>query len=229
MQKKDNTSHIHGQEQICVGGWRGKGVLIITVKINMLRLIASGNRLKANLKGYMPQLCMLVLCFLSKSLENQCSQHLDTRRWFPQTALDSTSSWGKKKEHATKQRRRGRTGCSRQAQGGSHPLSEEKVYTRLCNKTKQTETPEEDRAAKNMPTGLTDTHCQISFSPFSLIFIPYWSEHVLTQGKAPGEDFPWCESLSLVSALMTPQKARPLGRAKMYVSAFTLSLKHLGF
>ena len=195
----------------------------------MLCLIASGNRLKANLKGYMPQLCMLVLCFLSKSLENQCSQHLDTRRWFPQRALDSTSSWGKKSEQATKQRRRGWTGCSRQAQGGSHTHSEEKVYTRLCNKTKQMETLEEDRAAKNMPARLTNTHCQISFSLFSLIFIPYWSEHILTQGKAPGEVFPWCESLSLVSALITPQKARPLGRAKTYVSAFTLSLKHLGF
>lgn len=46
----------------------------------------------------MPQLRMLALCFLFKGLENQGLQHLDTRRWFPQTASDSTSNWGKKRE-----------------------------------------------------------------------------------------------------------------------------------
>ena len=45
------------------------------------------------------------------------------------------------------------------SQGGSHTLSEEKVNTSLCNKTKQMETPEEDKAAKNVPTRLTNTHC----------------------------------------------------------------------
>ena len=110
MQKRQHQSRLWPRTGLCWG--QGEGVLITMVKINMLCLIASGDRLKANLKGYMPQLCMLALCFLSKSLENQCSQHLDTRRLFPQTASDSTSFWEKKKEHATKQRCGGWTGVS---------------------------------------------------------------------------------------------------------------------
>ena len=111
------------------------------------------------------------------------------------------------------------------SQGGSHTLSEEKVNTSLCNKTKQMETPEEDKAAKNVPTRLTNTHCWISFCLFSLILRSYGSEYVLMQGEV----FPWCESLPLVSALITPQITQSWSRAKMYASAFTLLLKHLGF
>ena len=86
------------------------------------------------------------------------------------------------------------------SQGGSHTLSEEKVNTSLCNKTKQMEIPEEDKAAKNIPTRLSNTHCWISFCPFSLLFRSYESEYILMQGEL----FPWCE-LPLVSALITPQ------------------------
>ena len=45
------------------------------------------------------------------------------------------------------------------SQEGSHTLSEEKVNTSLCSKIKQMETPEEDKAAKNISTRLTNTHC----------------------------------------------------------------------
>lgn len=85
------------------------------------------------------------------------------------------------------------------SQGGSHTLSEEKVNTSLCNKTKQMETPEENKAAKNI-LRLTNTHCWISFCPFSLIFRSYGGEYILMQGEL----FPWCE-LPLASALITLQ------------------------
>lgn len=136
-----------------VGG--GRGVLITKVKINMLGLIASGNRLKANLEDYLPQLCMLTLCFLSKSLENQCS-HLDTRRWFLQTTWDPISFREKEKEHATQQRCREWTRCSLQVQGGSCILCRESIHLPL--QQNKTETLE-DKAAKNMPTRLSNTRC----------------------------------------------------------------------
>lgn len=137
--------------------------------------MASGNRLKANLEGYMPQRCMLALCFLSKGLKNQCSQHLDTRRWFPHTASDSTSFWGEEQ------------GTCYQAKmwlvdrefptspEGSHAPWEDKVYACLCNKAKQMDTLEEEKAAKNITTGLTNTQSEIS-SPTPETSSPYGIE-----------------------------------------------------
>lgn len=39
-----------------------------------------------------------------------------------------------------------------------HTLWEEKVFTCLCNETKQMETLEEEKAAKNITMRLTNTH-----------------------------------------------------------------------
>lgn len=149
--------------------------------------MASGNRLKANLEGYMPQRCMLALCFLSKGLKNQCSQHLDTRRWFPHTASDSTSFWGEEQ------------GTCYQAKmwlvdrefpttpEGSHAPWEDKVYACLCNKAKQMETLEEEKAAKNEHHHGADKYTQRNLfpDPWNLISIWHWSKNILVQGEVP--------------------------------------------
>lgn len=156
--------------------------------------MVSGNRLKANLEGYMPQLCMLALCFLSKGLKNQCSQHLDTRRWFPHTASDSASLRGLRGERGGEEQ-----GTCYQAKmwlvdgefptspGGSHTPWEDKVYACRCNKAKQMDTLEEEKAAKNITTGLTNTHNGISppHPPRNLISTRHWSESILVQGEVP--------------------------------------------
>lgn len=173
---------------------------------------------------------MLALCFLFKGLENQCLQHLDTRRWFPKNSFRlhlilreeertcyKAKMWLVDGVFLTSPKRK------------PHTLRKEKMYTCLSNKTKQMETLEEDKAAKNIATRLTNTHCQISFSLLNLIFIQYWNESILTQGKAPGGAFSIRQSLSPMSALTTLQTAQPLGRAKTYVSAFTLSLNIWAF
>lgn len=45
-----------------------------------------------------------------------------------------------------------------------HSSWEDKVYACLCNKAKQMDTLEEEKAAKNITMGLTNTHSEISFS-----------------------------------------------------------------
>ena len=124
--KKDNTSHVYGQEQVCVGG-RGRGVLITKVKINMLCLIASGNRLKANLKGYMSQLCMLALCFLSKiwktSAHNIWTPEDDSRK-----PLQTPPHSGRRKSLLQSKDVLGGPGASHQPRRKPHTLRREGKY-----------------------------------------------------------------------------------------------------
>lgn len=113
---------------------------------------------------------MLALCFLSKGLENQSSQHLDTRRWFPHTASDSTSFRGKKREHASKPRCGWWTGCFWQAQEkATHSLGRESIH--LPMQQNKTNGDSRRRESRKEHHNKVDKHTAKSF--FSLFSSPY--------------------------------------------------------
>lgn len=197
MQKRQHQSHLWPRTGLCWG--KGGGVLITKVKINMLCLIASGNRLKANLKGYMSQLCMLALCFLSKEVWKTSALTSGHQKMIPPNTSDSTSFW-RRERACYKAKMWWVDWVFPTSQGGSHTLreEEEKVNTSLCNKTKQMETPEENKAVKNI-LRLTNTHCWISFC-HSVSFSDRMEVNTFWCRRL----FPWCE-LPLASALLLLQ------------------------
>lgn len=104
---------------------------------------------------------MRALCLLSKDLESQRSQHLDTRRRVPPQSFGLhliLGVGGGRENMLQSQDAVGGRGVPDKPKKKPHTLWEEKVYTCLCNKAKQMETLEEKQAAKNITTRLTNTH-----------------------------------------------------------------------
>lgn len=139
---------------------------------------------------------MLALCFLSKGLENQSSQHLDTRRWFPHTASDSTSFRGKKREHASKPRCGWWTGCFWQAQEkATHSLGRESIH--LPMQQNKTNGDSRRRESRKEHHNKVDKHTQLN------LFSHYSHLHTVLKWKhSDAEESTW-EAFPITRVLVT--------------------------
>lgn len=155
--RQNNTSHIYGQVHICVR--RDGGVSITKVKINMLCHHCFREQIKS--KSGRLYVSTLHACFLL--LVQRFGKPALTTSGHQKTIPPNSSRlhlilgeekrtgyeaemWLVDRVFSTSPRRK------------PHSLWEEKVYACLCSKTKQMKTLEEENAAKNITTRLTNRH-----------------------------------------------------------------------
>lgn len=163
---------------------------------------------------------MLALCFVSRGLENQHTEHLGTRSWFPQIASDSTPFWWKK-EHATKERCGWWTGWDvpdKSREGATNSLQRENTAC-LCNRTNGN-----SRNPQRYPNK-ADKHACLK-SPSSDLPSSHNNEKNAEVGVGRGEGQ---YLIALVSDSLLHRGLR-LGAEEGYsFSTFMLSLKRLSF